>query len=228
MKILIVEDERRLSAVLKKGLEENAFAVDTAFDGEEGLYMAETFTYDAVLLDIMLPGMDGLSVLEQLRSKNIAVPVLMLTARGEIEDRIKGLNFGADDYIPKPFDFSELLARLNAVIRRHKGKSSSIIAIGDLIIDTRSHSVTRAGKNISLSAREYNLLEYLTLNSGRVISRTELIEHVYDSDFDSDSNIVDVYISYLRGKLDKDAVVPLIHTVRGVGYILKHEIGKGI
>lgn len=227
MKVLIIEDERRLAAVLKKGLEENAFVVDLAHVGEEGLYMAEAFPYDAVLLDIMLPGMNGLSVLEQLRSRKISVPVLMLTARGELEDRIKGLNLGADDYIPKPFDFSELLARLNAVIRRDKGKSSPVIEIGNLKIDTRAKSVARAGKSVSLSAKEYKLLEYLALNTGRVVSRTELIEHVYDSDFDSDSNIVDVYISYLRSKLDKGETTQLIHTVRGMGYVLKPESESG-
>jgi len=223
MKILIVEDEKRMALLLKKGLEENAFIVDLAHDGEEGLYMAENYPYDAILLDITLPVMDGLTILNTLRSKRSEVPILMITARGEIESRIKGLNFGADDYIVKPFDFNELLARLRSVIRRSKGKSSPLVAILDLTLDTNSRSVRRNGREITLSATEYNLLEYLALNSGRVISRTELTDHIYDTDFDRDSNVIDVYVNHLRNKLDKGFVRQLIHTVRGAGYILKGE-----
>ncbi|GLI38189.1 response regulator transcription factor [Geobacter hydrogenophilus] len=223
MKILIIEDEKRMAGILKKGLEENAFIVDLAGDGEEGLYMAENYPYDAVLLDIMLPVMDGLSILNALRSKKSEVPVLLITARGEIESRIKGLNFGADDYIVKPFDFHELLARLKSVIRRSKGKSSPLVAIDDLSLDMNSRSVCRGGREIRLSATEYNLLEYLALNSGRVISRTELTEHIYDTDFDRDSNVIDVYVNHLRNKLDKGFDRQLIHTVRGAGYILKGD-----
>ena len=223
MKILIVEDEKKLAEILKKGLEENSFSVDLSFDGEEGLYMAETYNYDAVILDIMLPKMDGLTVLNKLRENNINVPVLMFTARGEIEDRVEGLNKGADDYISKPFDFSELLARLKAVIRRNKGKGSSLITIDDLSIEMNSRSVKRGDKELKLSSKEYNLLEYLALNKGRVISRTELTEHIYDMDFDLDSNIIDVYINYLRNKIDKNHNKKLIHTVRGAGYILKEN-----
>ena len=213
----------KVELLLKKGLEENAFIVDLAHDGEEGLYRAENYPYDAILLDITLPIMDGLTILNILRSKRSEVPILMITARGEIESRIKGLNFGADDYIVKPFDFNELLARLRTVIRRSKGKSSPLVEIHDLTLDTNSRSVRRNGREISLSATEYNLLEYLTLNSGRVISRTELTEHIYDTDFDRDSNVIDVYVNYLRNKLDKGFDRQLIHTVRGVGYILKGE-----
>lgn len=223
MKILIIEDEKRMAGILKKGLEENAFIVDLAHDGEEGLYMAENYPYDAVLLDIMLPVMDGLTVLNALRSKRREVPVLLITARGEIENRIKGLNFGADDYIVKPFDFHELLARLKSVIRRSKGKPSPLVAIDDLSLDTNSRSVCRGGREIRLSATEYNLLEYLALNSGRVISRTELTEHIYDTDFDRDSNVIDVYVNHLRNKLEKGFDRQLIHTVRGAGYILKGD-----
>ncbi len=223
MKILIIEDEKRMAGILKKGLEENAFIVDLAGDGEEGLYMAENYPYDAVLLDIMLPVMDGLTVLNALRSKRCEVPVLLITARGEIESRIRGLNFGADDYIVKPFDFHELLARLKSVIRRSKGKPSPLVAIDDLSLDTNSRSVSRGGREIRLSATEYNLLEYLALNSGRVISRTELTEHIYDTDFDRDSNVIDVYVNHLRNKLDKGFDRQLIHTVRGAGYILKGD-----
>lgn len=221
MRILIIEDEKNLAAILKKGLEENGFSVDLSFEGEDGLYQAESCPYDAVLLDIMLPKIDGLSVLNKLRERKVAVPVLMLTSRGELEDRIKGLNTGADDYIVKPFDFTELLARLKAVIRRSSSKASPVISIDDLTIDMNSKTVTRSGKDIKLSAKEFNLLEYLALNSGRVISRTELTEHMYDTEFDLDSNIIDVYINYLRNKIDKGSRNQLIHTIRGAGYILK-------
>lgn len=221
MKILIVEDEERLATLLKKGLEENAFVVDLSFDGEEGLYMAETFPYDAVILDVMLPKFDGFTVLGKLREQEIAVPVLMLTARGEVENRVKGLNLGADDYLPKPFDFSELLARLTAIIRRNKGQPTSRIQIADLCLDVNSKTVTRNGTKIKLSAKEYAILEYLVLNKGRVISRTEFSEHVYDMNFDLDSNIIDVYINRLRNKIEPDANHKIIHTERGSGYILK-------
>jgi DNA-binding response OmpR family regulator len=223
MRILIIEDERHLAKILKKGLEENGFIVDMCHDGEEGLYMAETYPFDAILLDILLPRMDGLTILNKLRAKNIGVPVLMLTAKGELEDRVKGLNTGADDYIAKPFDFQELLARLNAVIRRSSNKASPVISIDDLTINMDLKTVTRSGKDIRLSTKEYSLLEYLVLNSGRVISRTELTEHMYDTDFDLDSNVIDVYINYLRNKIDKGFGRNLIHTVRGAGYVLKGE-----
>lgn len=223
MRILIIEDEKNLAEILKKGLEENGFTIDLSFDGEEGLFMAETYPYDAVLLDILLPKANGLTILNKLRAKEIDVPVLMITAKGEVEDRIKGLNIGADDYIAKPFDFSELLARLKSVIRRSKGKPSPVIAIDDLTIDTNSRIVTRAGKEVKLSATEYNLLEYLALNSGKAISRTELIDHIYDTEFELDSNIIDVYINYLRNKIDRGFSKQLIKTIRGAGYILKGD-----
>ncbi|MBA3007780.1 MAG: response regulator transcription factor [Proteobacteria bacterium] len=223
MRILVIEDEKRLAAILKKGLEESGFVVDVALDGEDGLFMARTYPYDAVLLDILLPKVDGLTVLKKLRAKKIGVPVLMLTAKGELEDRVRGLNLGADDYLVKPFDFLELLARLNTVIRRSMGKASPIIVIDDLSLDMSAKTVTRSGKEINLSAKEYNLLEYLALNSGRVIGRTELTEHLYDTEFDLDSNIIDVYINYLRNKIDKGYDRQLIVTVRGAGYVLKGE-----
>ena len=221
MKILIVEDEKNLVKILKKGLEENSFIVDSSLDGEEGLYMAETFSYDAIILDIMLPKVDGITILNKLRERKIDVPVLLLTARVEIEDKVKGLNLGADDYIVKPFEFSELLARLRAIIRRNKGKASPSIIIDDLIIDINSRTVKRSDKEIKLSAKEYKILEYLALNKGRIVSRTEFTEHIYDMDFDLDSNVIDVYINYLRNKIDKDNSKKLIHTIRGAGYILK-------
>lgn len=223
MKILVVEDQKRMANLLKKGLEENSFIVDLAFDGEEGLYMAGNYPYDAILLDITLPLMDGLTILKTLRLKQSEVPILMITARSEIESRVKGLNFGADDYIVKPFDFSELMARLRSVIRRSKGKLSPLVTIHDLTLDTNSRIVRRNGREITLSATEYNLLEYLALNSGRVISRTELTEHIYDTDFDRDSNVIDVYVNHLRNRLDKGFDRQLIFTVRGAGYMLKGE-----
>jgi len=223
MRILVIEDEKRLAAILKKGLEESGFVVDVALDGEDGLFMAETYPYDALLLDILLPKVDGLTVLKTLREKNIGIPVLMLTAMGELEDKVRGLNLGADDYLVKPFDFSELLARLNTVIRRSMGKASPIIVIDDLSLDMSAKTVTRSGKEINLSAKEYNLLEYLALNSGRVIGRTELTDHLYDTEFDLDSNVIDVYVNYIRNKIDKGYDRQLIVTVRGAGYVLKGE-----
>ncbi len=224
MRILIIEDEKNLANILKKGLEENSFTVELSFDGEEGLYMAETYPYDALILDILLPNIDGFTIMDRLRARKINLPVLMLTAKGELEDRIKGLNLGADDYLPKPFEFSELLARLKAIIRRNKGEASSIIEIADLTINLHLQTVRRASKEIRLSAKEFNILEYLALNRGRVISRTELTEHIYDTDFDLDSNIIDVYINYLRNKIDKGFDKSLIHTIRGSGYVLKEDV----
>jgi len=223
MKILIIEDERHLAGILKKGLEEKGFTVDLSHDGEEGLYMAETYSYDAVLLDIILPKIDGLAILKRLRQKGINLPVLMLTAKGEIEDKIHGLDIGADDYVAKPFNFSELVARLKAIIRRSKGKATPHIKIDDLEIDTNLRTVKRSGRDVRLSPTEYRIIEYLALNSGRVISRTELIEHVYDTEFDLDSNVIDVYINYLRNKIDKGFERQLIQTVRGAGYLIKGD-----
>lgn len=219
MRLLIVEDEKELAFILKKGFQETGFIVDLAHDGEEGLFMAVEYEYDAVILDINLPKINGLKVLEAIRKKNIILPVVMLTAMGEVADKIKGLNSGADDYVPKPFDFEELLARLNAVIRRSKGNASPMINIQDLQINTNARTLKRNNIDIKLSAREYNLLEYLALNTGKVISRTEISEHLYD--FDTDSNVIDVYINYLRNKIDKGFAKDLIKTVRGAGYIIE-------
>ncbi|MDP2158036.1 MAG: response regulator transcription factor [Nitrospirota bacterium] len=221
MKVLVVEDDKRLALLIKKGLEEHSFSVDVAFDGEEGLYMAETFPHDALILDVMLPLKDGFSVLAELRAQGVTVPVIMLTARTEVQDRVKGLNTGADVYLAKPFDFAELLARLKAAIRRSKGRPSPQLALGDLVIETNSRTVRRGDRDIRLSSKEYDLLEYLALNSGRVISRTELVEHMYDTDSERDSNVIDVYVNYLRNKVDKGFRVQLIRTVRGAGYMLR-------
>jgi DNA-binding response OmpR family regulator len=223
MKVLLIEDEIDLAGILKKSLEESGFLVEMVHNGRDGLFYATNYSYDATILDITLPEIDGFTILESVRKKNIDLPVIMLTARGEVENRVKGLNTGADDYIAKPFDLVELLARLNAVIRRSKGKSSPEIEISDLIVNTNKKTVHRAGKEIKLSVREYNLLEYLVLNSNKVISRSEINEHIYEFDFDNESNVIDVYIMYLRNKIDKDYDKPLIHTVRGIGYIIEER-----
>lgn len=221
MKVLIVEDEKKLANILKKGLVESDFIVEVAFDGEEGLYMASEFEYDAIILDLSLPKMDGLEILNKIREKGKITPVLILTARGEVSDKIKGLNIGADDYVTKPFDFDELLARLNSLIRRSNNKPTPVIKIEDLVINLDSKTVFRAGAEIILSTGEYNLLEYLALNKGKVISRTVLTEHLYSMDFDLNSNVIDVYINYLRNKIDKNFEKKLIQTVRGAGYTIK-------
>lgn len=221
MKILIVEDEKKLANILKKGFTESDFIVEVAFDGEEGLYMASEFEYDAIILDLSLPKIDGLEILNKIREKGKITPVLILTARSEISDKIKGLNIGADDYVTKPFDFDELLARLNSLIRRSNNKPTPVIKIEDLVINLDSKTVFRAGTEITLSTGEYNLLEYLALNKGKVVSRTVLTEHLYSMDFDLNSNVIDVYINYLRNKIDKNFDKKLIQTIRGAGYTIK-------
>lgn len=223
MRILLVEDEKDLAAIIKKGLEEKGYSVDVAHDGEEGLYMAENYPADVIILDIMLPIMDGLTILKKIREQEIKTPVLMLTAKGTIPDKIKGLDQGADDYLSKPFDFSELLARIRALIRRSGDVKEAIIGVGDLKIDTATHEVKREGRLILLSAKEYALLEYLAYNKEHVVSRFDITEHIYSEEFDLDSNVIDVYINFLRKKIDKGFDTKLIHTVRGAGYILKEE-----
>lgn len=188
MRILVVEDEKALANNLKKGLSEEGYSIDVAYDGEEGGFMAETEPYDLIILDIMLPKADGITVLRNLRKQKIKTPVLMLTAKDTVSDKIKGLDTGADDYITKPFDFEELLARVRALLRRKGEVKTAIITIGDLEIDTAGHQVKRGGKDIPLSAREYALLEYLAYNKGKVVSRTNISEHIYEYDFDLDSN----------------------------------------
>ncbi|UCD34141.1 MAG: response regulator transcription factor [Nitrospiraceae bacterium] len=221
MKVLVIEDEQDLADIIKQGLEENSFTVEVCNDGEEGLFMAENYPYDAILLDIMLPTMDGFTVLHRLRAKKVKVPVLVLTARGGMGDKVRGLDTGADDYLVKPFEFPELIARLKSIIRRNKGEASPLIAIDTLTIDINSRTVTRDDKEIPLSAREYRILVYLALNKGRVLSRDQIAEYIYDPDHDLDSNVIDVYISYLRNKIDKGRKNKLIHTIRGEGYTLK-------
>ncbi|MBI4950237.1 MAG: response regulator transcription factor [Deltaproteobacteria bacterium] len=223
MRILLVEDEKDLAMIVKQGLEEEGYVVDVAHDGEEGLYMAENYPVDAVILDIMLPLMDGLTVLSNMRKKGIAAPVILLTARDALLDKIKGLDTGADDYLTKPFVFEELLARVRSLLRRKATVKEAVIRIADLEINTASHEVKRGGKSIALSAKEYALLEYLAYKKNTVVSRTDIVEHIYHEDTDMDSNVVDVYINYIRNKIDKDFKVKLIQTIRGAGYMLKEE-----
>lgn len=223
MRILIIEDEKDLAGIIKKGLEEEGYVVDTANDGEEGLYMAENFPADVIVLDIMLPVMDGLTMLTKMRKKGIDTPVILLTARDALLDKIKGLDTGADDYLTKPFVFGELLARIRSLIRRKSEVKQAVIRVGDLEINTASHAVKRGAKAITLSAREYMLLEYLAYKKDNVVSRTDIVEHIYHEDSEMDSNVVDVYINYLRNKIDKGFDKKLIHTVRGAGYMLKEE-----
>src|SRR3972149_10626841 len=223
MRILIVEDEKDLAAIIKQGLEEEGYVVGGAHAGEEGLYMAETYPIDVMLLDVMLPLMDGLTVLSNLRKKGVQTPVILLTARDALVDKIKGLDTGADDYLTKPFVFGELLARVRSLIRRKGEVKEAVIRVADLELNTASHQVRRGGKEVQLSAREYALLEYLAYNHGKGLSPTDIVEHIYHEDTDLDSNVVGVYINYLRNKIDKGHKEKLIHTVRGAGYILKDE-----
>jgi DNA-binding response OmpR family regulator len=221
MRILIVEDEKALADIIKKGLEEEGYAVDVAYNGEDGLFMAENEPSDIMLLDIMLPIVDGMTILKNIRRAGVKTPVLMLTARDTLTDKVAGLDSGADDYLTKPFLFEELLARIRALLRRNSETKTSVMEIGDLIIDLASRQVRRAGKEIMLSAREYCLLEYMAMNRNKVLSRTSISEHIYDNDFDLDSNVIDVFINRIRNKIDRGYEMDLIHTVRGAGYILK-------
>jgi DNA-binding response OmpR family regulator len=220
MRVLVAEDHASLARSVANGLREEGFAVDLTFDGDEALRYAGANPYDCLILDIMLPGKTGWQILESIRNEGSKTPVLFLTARDAVEDRVRGLNLGADDYVVKPFAFEELLARVRAVIRRGHGRAAAPIIVGDLEIDTAAKSVRRAGNPISLSAREYTLLEYLALRCGEVVSRTEIWEHLYDQNDESVSNVVDVYIGYLRSKIDRDHETKLIHTRRGMGYVL--------
>lgn len=220
MRILLIEDERRLANVVKKGLVEEGFAVDVSYDGKDGKYMAELNEkeYDLIIMDVMLPFMDGFSLCKALRSQEIKTPVLMLTAKSTIEDKIMGLDSGADDYLTKPFAFLELRSRIHALIRRSKQETSPVLAIADLALDPIKHKVTRSDKEIKLTPKEFAVLEFLLRNKDGVISRTMLIEHVWDYNFDSMSNVVDVLVGNIRRKIDKNAKMKLVHTLHGVGY----------
>lgn len=221
MRVLLVEDELDLANIIKKGLEEESYSVDVCYDGEDGLHMAEEIAYDIIILDIMLPKIDGIKVLDIIRTKGIFAPVLMLTAKGALEDKIKGLDTGADDYLTKPFKFRELLARMRALLRRKIPERTAILRAHDLELDTAKKEVKRAGEVVPLTPKEYALLEYLLYNKNTVVSRTRITEHIYNDDFDLYSNVVDVFMTALRKKIDKDHPAKLIHTVRGAGYILR-------
>ncbi len=220
MRILVVEDEKKVASLLKMGLQEESYAVDVSYDGEEGGVLAETNPYDLIILDIMLPKKSGLSVLLGLRDKGINTPVLLLTARGTVEDKVEGLNAGADDYLSKPFMFSELLARVRSLLRRG-GEKSPVLKFADLTMDPVTRKVTRSGVDIMLTSKEYSLLDYFLRRPNQVLTRTMISEHVWESDFDAVTNVIDVYVKHLRNKIDKEFEKKLIHTVWGVGYILK-------
>ncbi len=219
MRIILIEDEKRLSHFIKKGLTENGFAVDQAFDGEEGLYLASHETYDLVILDVMLPKMSGVEVCKKLRLLKKETPILMLTAKSELEDKVEGLDSGADDYLTKPFEFGELKARINALLRRSYHQVSNNLTVDNLEVDPIKHTVNRAGKMIKLTPKEFAILELLLRRKHEVVTRTQVIEHVWDYNFDSLSNVVDVFIGTLRKKIDKGYNIPLIHTLHGVGYM---------
>lgn len=220
MRILVIEDDHKIAGAIKRGLEQETFAVDIEYDGESGLGAATTISYDLIVLDRMLPGIDGIAVCKKLRSDKVHTPILMLTAKSNINSRVEGLNAGADDYLPKPFSFEELLARIRALLRRPKETQDTVLSVGDLILDTSTYEVKRGKNNIRLSSKEFALLEYLMRNENRVLSKDNIIDHVWDFDADILPNNVEVYIGYLRNKVDKDSSTPLIHTVRGFGYKL--------
>jgi len=216
-----VEDEKKIASLLRKGLEAQGFVVEMANNGDDGYAMATTRPYDAMVLDIMLPGRDGLSILRNLRERKISVPVLLLSARSELNERLEGLNLGADDYLPKPFHIEELIARLHAIARRASGAGQSILSVGDLKMNLLTREVVRSGKPITLTTREFSLLEHLMRSPGRVLTRVEICERVWDYNFDPGTNLVEVYVQRLRKKIDGDSPNKLIETIRGVGYRIK-------
>jgi len=221
MRILVVEDERKVASFIKHGLEEERYIVEVANDGVTGLEMAMNNHFDAILLDVMLPGKDGFTILKELRDAGISTPVLMLTARGATEDRVAGLDLGADDYLPKPFSFEELAARLRSILRRSSPEKSTKLVCGDLVLDTVSHLAYRFGREVELTTKEYALLEYLMRNKNRILSRSTITQHVWKHNFDPESNIIDVYIKRLRSKIENDESKPLIQSIRGVGYRMR-------
>ena len=221
MRILIVEDERKVASFIKKGLEEDYYSVDVALDGKEGTRLVLSGEYDLIILDIMLPFKDGISILKEIRTEKISTPVLMLTAKDTVADKVLGLDSGADDYLAKPFAFDELLSRVRALLRRNTIEKKIIMTAGELQLDTQAHKASRNGVEIQLTPKEYAILEYLLRNKNRVVSRTVLSEHVYDYHFDSNTNVIDVHINKLRNKIDKDFDHSILQTVRGVGYIIK-------
>jgi heavy metal response regulator len=226
VRILLVEDEQKVASFIRSALEEQAYAVDVSHDGEEGLEVAESTDYDLLILDIMLPKVDGFQLLRRLRTRKPGLPVLVLTARGSVEDRVRGLDLGADDYLVKPFALAELTARVRALLRRGVREPANELRVDDLVVDASRRRVTRAGKPIELSNKEYSLLEYLLRNANHVVTRSMIAEHVWDASFDSFTNVIDVYINHLRNKIDRNSPRKLIHSVRGVGYRLSASEGE--
>ena len=220
MRILVIEDEKKIASFIQRGLREEKFVVDVAYDGENGMYKADVNEYDLIVLDIMLPKKDGIYVCRELRKSGNTTPVLMLTARDAVEDKVQGLNVGADDYLTKPFAFEEFLARIRSLLRRNQKAKTTHLKLADLELDQLTHKAKREGKDIALTSKEYALLEYFMLHSDQVVTRTMISEHVWNEDFDSFTNVIDVYVRYLRNKIDKGFKRPLLHTIRGTGYIL--------
>jgi heavy metal response regulator len=223
VRILLVEDDRKVASFIQKGLAEEGYAVDLATDGEMGLAMGLDRLHDVIVLDVMLPGKPGFQVLRELRQARVETPVLLLTARDTVEDKVRGLDAGADDYLTKPFAFAELLARVRALLRRRTAERAPLLKVEDLVLDPATRAVKRGSEAIPLTNREFSLLEYLMRNAGRVLTRTAIAEHVWDYSFDSETNVIDVYVNYLRKKIDTGRDRKLIHTVRGVGYVLKAD-----
>ncbi len=223
MRILVVEDEAKVATFIKRALEEESYAVDVCADGAEGLAMGRGGSYDLIILDVMLPALSGFDVLKALRAQKIRTPVLLLTARAQVEQKVRGLDTGADDYLTKPFAIEELLARVRALLRRGGGEPAGVLKADDLVLNPATREVTRGGQPIELTVKEYALLEYLMRNAGRVLTRPMIAEHVWNQDFDTYTNVIDVYMSYLRNKIDKNHARKLIHTIRGSGYVLKTE-----
>jgi two-component system OmpR family response regulator len=226
MRILLVEDDDKIAAFIVKGLRQAGMAVDHATNGEDGCHLALSESYDAAVIDIMLPKLDGLRLIEKMRERQIATPVLILSAKRSVNDRVSGLEMGADDYLVKPFAFTELLARVQALLRRGGTAATHRLAIGDLTMDLLTREIKRGEQRIELQPREYSLLEYLMRNAGRIVSKTMILEHVWDYNFDPQTNVVDVLVCRLRTKIDKDFPEKLIHTLRGVGYVLKKPISN--
>ena len=221
MRILIIEDEKHIADFIKQGLKEEGYSVDVAYDGEIGYFLAGTQEYDAIVLDLMIPKIDGVTLCKKLRQDKISTPILMLTAKDSVDDRVRGLDSGAEDYLTKPFAFKEFLARIRVLLRKYTGAVPVKLQAGDLALDILAHKVTRAGKEVSLTAKEFSLLEYLMRNLGRVVTRTAISEHVWDINFDTTTNVIDVHMACLRRKIDRAHKKKLIHTVRGRGYTVK-------
>ena len=223
MRILVADDDAKAASLLVQGLKAEGYAVDLAADGDEAAWLAETNPYDALVLDVMMPAKDGFTVVRHLRKKNILTPVIFVTARGEVEDRVRGLDAGGDDYLAKPFSLTELLARLRAMLRRQRPQAANVMRVADLEMDLLARKVRRAGQDVVLTNREFALLEFLLVNSPKPVSKMAIVEHVWDQHFDSQTNVVNVYVNYLRNKIDLPGLKPLLHTVRGVGFSLKDE-----